>query len=32
MSEAIDQVTVNWEEDGELKVKELKRPLIGHDA
>lgn len=32
MTEAIDQVTVNWEEDGELKVKELKRHVLSKGA
>lgn len=32
MSEAIDLVTVNWEEDGELKVKELKRHVLSKGA
>lgn len=32
MSEAIDQLTVNWEEDGELRVKELKRHVLSKGA
>lgn len=32
MSEAIDQVTVNWEEEGELKVKELKKHVLSKGA
>lgn len=32
MSEAIDQVTVNWEEDGQLKVKELKKHVLTKGA
>lgn len=32
MSEALDQVTINWEEDGKLKVKELKRHVLSKGA
>lgn len=32
MSEAIDQLTVNWEEDGELRVKELKKHVLSKGA
>ena len=32
MSEAIDQLTVNWEEDGELKVKEIKKHVLSKGA
>jgi len=32
MSEAIDQLTVNWEEEGELKVKELKKHVLSKGA
>lgn len=32
MAEAIDQLTVNWEEDGELKVKELKKHVLSKGA
>lgn len=32
MSEAIDQLTVNWEEDGELRVKELKKHVLSRGA
>ena len=29
---AIDQLTVNWEEDGQLKVKELKKHVLSKGA
>jgi|SRR5579871_221429 len=32
MSDAIDQVTVNWEEEGELRVKELKKHVLSKGA
>ena len=32
MSDAIDQLTVNWEEEGELRVKELKRHVLSKGA
>jgi hypothetical protein len=32
MSDAIDQLTVNWEEDGELRVKELKKHVLSKGA
>ncbi|MCA9508791.1 MAG: hypothetical protein KC505_10265 [Myxococcales bacterium] len=32
MSEAIDQLTVNWEEEGELRVKELKKHVLSKGA
>ncbi|HXW53686.1 MAG TPA: hypothetical protein VEL47_06240 [Myxococcota bacterium] len=32
MSEALDQLTVNWEEDGELRVKELKKHVLSKGA
>lgn len=32
MSEAIDQLTVNWEEEGELKVKELQKHVLSKGA
>jgi hypothetical protein len=32
MSEAIDQLTVNWEEEGELKVKEIKKHVLTKGA
>jgi hypothetical protein len=32
MSEALDQLTVNWEEEGELRVKELKRHVLSKGA
>lgn len=32
MSEAIDLLTVNWEEEGELKVKELKKHVLTKGA
>lgn len=32
MSNAIDQITVNWEEDGALRVKELKRHVLSKGA
>jgi hypothetical protein len=32
VSEAIDQLTVNWEEDGELRVKELKKHVLSKGA
>ena len=32
MSEAIDMLTVNWEEDGELRVKELKKHVLSKGA
>lgn len=32
MAEAIDQLTVNWEEGGELRVKELKRHVLSKGA
>ncbi len=32
MSEAIDLLTVNWEEEGELKVKEIKRHVLSKGA
>ncbi len=30
--DAIDQVTVNWEENGELKVKEVKKHVLSKGA
>jgi hypothetical protein len=32
VSEAMDQLTVNWEEDGELRVKELKKHVLSKGA
>jgi hypothetical protein len=32
MSDAIDQLTVNWEEDGQLRVKELKKHVLSKGA
>lgn len=32
MSEALDILTVNWEEDGKLKVKELKKHVLSKGA
>lgn len=32
MSDAIDQLTVNWEENGELRVKELKKHVLSKGA
>lgn len=32
MSDALDQLTVNWEEEGELRVKELKRHVLSKGA
>jgi hypothetical protein len=32
MSEALDSLTVNWEEDGKLKVKELKKHVLSKGA
>ncbi|MES2504536.1 MAG: hypothetical protein V4534_06625 [Myxococcota bacterium] len=32
MSEALDLLTVNWEEEGELKVKELKKHVLSKGA
>ncbi len=32
MSDAIDQLTVNWEEEGQLKVKELKKHVLTKGA
>jgi hypothetical protein len=32
MSEALDQLTVNWEDGGELRVKELKRHVLSKGA
>lgn len=32
MSEALDQLTVNWEEEGELRVKELKKHVLSKGA
>lgn len=32
MSKAIDQLTVNWEEEGELRVKELKKHILSKGA
>lgn len=32
MADAIDQLTVNWEEEGELRVKELKRHVLSKGA
>ena len=32
MSEAIDALTVNWSEDGELRVKELKKHVLTKGA
>ena len=32
MSEALDILTVNWEEEGELKVKELKKHVLSKGA
>lgn len=31
-SDAIDQLTVNWEEEGELRVKELKKHVLSKGA
>jgi hypothetical protein len=28
MAHSLDELTVNWEEDGELKVRELKRHVL----
>lgn len=32
MSDALEQLTVNWEEGGELKVKELKKHVLSKGA
>lgn len=32
MSEALEQLTVNWEENGELKVKELQKHVLSKGA
>lgn len=32
MSDAIDQLTVNWEEEGELRVKEVKKHVLTKGA
>jgi hypothetical protein len=32
MSDAINQLTVNWEEEGELRVKELKKHVLSKGA
>lgn len=32
MSDAIDQLTVNWQEEGELRVKELKKHVLSKGA
>ncbi len=32
MSDAIDQISVNWEEEGELRVQELKRHVLTKGA
>jgi hypothetical protein len=32
MSDAIEQLTVNWEENGELRVKELKKHVLSKGA
>ena len=32
MSDALDTLTVNWEEDGVLKVKELKKHVLSKGA
>lgn len=32
MSEALEQLTVNWEENGELKVKELHKHVLSKGA
>jgi hypothetical protein len=32
MSDAIDQLTINWEEDGQLRVKELKKHVLSKGA
>lgn len=32
MSEAIDKISINWEEEGQLKVKELKRHILSKGA
>lgn len=32
MSESIDKLTVNWEEEGELRVKELKKHVLTKGA
>jgi hypothetical protein len=32
MSNAIDELTVNWEEDGKLKVKELSKHVLTKGA
>ena len=32
MSDALDQVSITWEEDGEIKVKEIARHVLSKGA
>lgn len=32
MSETIDELTINWEDNGELKIKEIKKHVLSRGA